>query len=86
MDGTSLMLAVCVDDAAMSVTKVVCGDNLLDATLRQLPVYRALGLEPPHFMHVQPVVGPDGLHLARYHGDIRIASFRKAGVAPEAPA
>lgn len=83
-DGAGYMLAVCVDDAAMGVTEVIRGDDLLDATPRQLLVYRALGLEPPSFMHVPLVVGPDGMRLAKRHGDTRIASFREAGVSPEA--
>lgn len=83
-DGAGYMLAVCVDDAAMGVTEVIRGDDLLDATPRQLLVYRALGLDPRRFMHVPLVVGPDGMRLAKRHGDTRIASFREAGVAPEA--
>ena len=36
-------LAVVVDDAAMNVTHVVRGDDLLDSTPRQIMLYRALG-------------------------------------------
>ena len=74
--GAGYALAVCVDDAAMGVTEVVRGDDLLDATPRQLLVYRALGLEPPRFLHVPLVVGRDGRRLAKRHGDTRIAAFR----------
>ncbi len=82
-DGAGYMLAVVADDAAMGVTEVVRGDDLLPATPRQLLLYRALGLTPPAFLHVPLVVSADGRRLAKRHGDTRIASLRRAGVPPE---
>jgi len=79
-DGAGYALAVVVDDAAMGITEVVRGDDLLDATPCQLLVYRALGLTPPAFAHVPLVVGADGRRLAKRHGDTRLAAFRDAGV------
>lgn len=76
-------LAVVVDDAAMGVTEVVRGDDLLASTVRQLQLYTVLGLEPPEFAHVPLVLGPDGRRLAKRHGDTRLSTFRAAGVRPE---
>jgi glutamyl-tRNA synthetase len=81
--GAGYMLAVVVDDAAMGITEVVRGDDLLPATPRQLLLYRSLGLKPPSFVHVPLVVSEDGRRLAKRHGDTRISAFRKAGVPPE---
>jgi glutamyl-tRNA synthetase len=81
--GAGYMLAVVVDDAAMGITEVLRGDDLLTTTFRQLLLYRALGLEPPQFVHVPLVVGPDGRRLAKRHGDTRIASLREAGISAE---
>ena len=78
--GAGYTLAVVVDDAAMGVTEVVRGDDLLPATPQQILLYRALGLTEPKFFHVPLVVGPDGRRLAKRHGDTRIASFREDGV------
>ncbi|WP_242344689.1 tRNA glutamyl-Q(34) synthetase GluQRS [Anaeromyxobacter terrae] len=77
-------LAVVVDDAAMQVTDVVRGDDLLSSTARQLQLYRALGLAAPRFAHVPLVVGEDGERLAKRHGAISLAELRERGVAPEA--
>ena len=77
-------LAVVVDDAAQGVTEVIRGDDLIPSTPRQLLLYRALGLTPPHFTHVPLVVGPDGKRLAKRHGDTRLQSLRDAGVRAEA--
>jgi len=82
-DGAGYALAVTVDDAAMGVTEVVRGDDLLPATPPQVLLYQALGVPVPAFFHVPLVVGPDGRRLAKRHGDTRVASFREAGVAPE---
>ncbi|MBR6588497.1 MAG: tRNA glutamyl-Q(34) synthetase GluQRS, partial [Kiritimatiellae bacterium] len=81
--GAGYTLAVVVDDAAMGVTEVVRGDDLLPATPQQLLLYRALGLKEPNFFHVPLVVGPDGRRLAKRHGDTRIASFREEGMKAE---
>ncbi len=77
-------LAVVVDDAAMGITEVVRGDDLLPSTPRQLLLYRALGLTSPVFAHVPLVVGEDGRRLAKRHGDTRLSTLRDAGVKPEA--
>jgi glutamyl-tRNA synthetase len=77
-------LAVVVDDAALGITEVVRGDDLIPSTPRQLFLYELLRLQPPHFVHVPLVVGPDGRRLAKRHGDTRLVTLRQAGVKPEA--
>ena len=81
--GAGYMLAVVVDDAAMGITEVVRGDDLLPATPRQLLLYQALGLTPPAFLHVPLVVSEDGRRLAKRHGDTRLCALRDAGNTPE---
>jgi glutamyl-tRNA synthetase len=78
--GPAYQLAVVVDDAASSVNEVLRADDLLPSTPRQLLLYRALGLREPAFCHVPLVVGPDGLRLAKRHGDSSLRSFRQRGV------
>ena len=79
--GAGYTLAVVVDDLEMGVTEVVRGDDLLAATPAQILVARALGADRElGYCHVPLVVGPDGLRLAKRHGDTRIASLRAAGV------
>jgi glutamyl-tRNA synthetase len=82
-DGAGYMLAVVADDAAMGITEVVRGDDLLPATPRQILLYRELGFPPPLFVHVPLVVSEEGRRLAKRHGDTRIRAFREAGVPPE---
>jgi glutamyl-tRNA synthetase len=84
-DGTAAyQLAVVVDDAAMAVTRVVRGDDLLRSTPRQLALYRALGLRAPAFAHVPLVLTPSGERLAKRTRPEAIADLRARGVAPAA--
>jgi glutamyl-tRNA synthetase len=76
-------LAVVVDDAAMDITEVIRGDDLVPSTPRQLLLYRALGSTAPRFAHVPLVVGADGRRLAKRHGDTRLVALREAGVKAE---
>ncbi len=76
-------LAVVVDDAALGVTEVIRGDDLIPSTPRQLLIYEALNLRPPRFIHVPLVVGPDGRRLAKRHGDTRLSALRADGVRAE---
>ena len=83
-DGTAAyQLAVAVDDAAMNVTRVVRGDDLLRSTPRQIALYRALGLPVPAFAHVPLVVTPGGERLAKRTRPATLASLRERGLAPE---
>ncbi len=79
-------LAVVVDDAAMGITEVIRGGDLVPSTPRQILLYRALGLEAPSFAHVPLVVGEDGRRLAKRHGDTRLSTLRSPGSAGVPPA
>jgi glutamyl-tRNA synthetase len=80
----SYQLAVVVDDAAMGVTDIVRGDDLLDSAARQILLYEHLNLEPlPRYWHLPLVVGPDGKRLAKRHGDTRLSHYRELGVSSE---
>lgn len=61
-------LAVVVDDAAMGITEVVRGADLLPSTAQQLLLYRALELAPPVFYHVPLVSDAQGVRLAKRAG------------------
>src|SRR5207249_2528608 len=76
-------LAAVVDDAAMAMTHVIRGDDLLPSTPRQLLLYRALELAAPSFLHFPLVTGEDGRRLAKRHGDTRLSAYREASVRPE---
>lgn len=70
-------LAVVVDDAAMGVTQVVRGRDLLSSTPRQLWLYEVLGLQAPEFYHVPLLLAPDGRRLAKRDADLDMGALRQ---------
>ena len=72
-----------VDDAAMRVTEVVRGADLLLSTARQLLLYRALDLQAPAFYHCSLVTDEAGARLAKRHDALSLRRLRASGVAPE---
>lgn len=53
-------LAVCVDDAAMEISHVMRADEWLGSSPYHIVINRALGIEPPIYVHVPMVLNPDG--------------------------
>ena len=82
-DVPSYQLAVVVDDAAMQITEVVRGADLLVSTARQLLLYRALGLPPPNFFHCPLVTDERGQRLAKRTESLCLRALRAAGKTPE---
>jgi glutamyl-tRNA synthetase len=82
-DLPAYQLAVVVDDAAMQITEVVRGADLLRSTARQLLLYRALGLTPPAFYHCPLLTDEQGVRLAKRHDALSLRSLRAQGRAPE---
>lgn len=79
----SYQLAVTVDDAAMGITDVLRGADLLDSTPRQLALYEALGLAAPSFAHVPLIVDAAGERLSKRDKSLTLASLRDGGTAPQ---
>jgi glutamyl-tRNA synthetase len=82
-DRPSYQLACVADDAAMRISEVVRGADLLLSTFRQLLVYRALVLAPPAFYHCPLVTDEKGVRLAKRHDALALRTLRAAGRPPE---
>jgi len=76
-------LSVVADDAAMRITEVVRGADLLRSTARQLLLYRALGFEPPRFYHCPLMTDESGVRLAKRHDALSLRALRQQGTTPE---
>lgn len=78
-------LAAAVDDAAMRLTHVVRGDDLLTSTPRQLALLGALGVPAAHvprYGHVPLVRGPDGERLTKRTPSSTACELREGGATP----
>jgi len=79
----SYQLACVVDDAAMQITEVVRGRDLLKSTTRQILLQRALGLPTPRYFHCDLMRDQAGVRLAKRHDALSLRTLREAGVTPE---
>jgi glutamyl-tRNA synthetase len=82
-DVPSYQLSVVVDDAAMGITEVVRGEDLLASTARQLLLYEALGLAAPAFYHCELVTDAHGARLAKRSDAFSLRAARAQGFSPE---
>jgi glutamyl/glutaminyl-tRNA synthetase len=81
-DVPAYQLAVVVDDAAMHITEVVRGADLLKSTARQILLFRALGLAIPDYYHCDLVRDEAGVRLAKRHDSLSIRRLREQGCTP----
>ena len=87
-DVPAYQLAVVVDDAAMRITEVVRGADLLKSTARQLLLMRALGYADlgyvaPDYFHCVLVRDAAGVRLAKRHDGLSIRHLRESGMTAE---
>jgi len=82
-DVPAYQLAVVVDDAAMRITEVVRGADLLKSTARQILLFHALGLTPPQYYHCDLVCDENGVRLAKRHDSLSLRKLREMGCTPE---
>lgn len=78
----SYQLACVVDDAAMSVTEVVRGRDLLRSTARQMLLQRALALPTPKYFHCELMRDKAGVRLAKRHDALSLRVLREKGCTP----
>ena len=75
----SYHLASTLDDAAIGVTHVIRGADLIAATDVHRLLQALLGLPTPLYRHHALVCGPDGKRLAKRDAAASLASLRAAG-------
>jgi glutamyl-tRNA synthetase len=78
-DVPAYQLAVVVDDAAMRITEVVRGADLLKSTARQILLFRALELAAPNYYHCDLVRDDAGVRLAKRHDALSIRKLQELG-------
>ena len=83
-DIPAYQLAVVVDDAAMQITEVVRGADLLKSTARQLLLIRALGYPVPAYFHCPLLRDEKNVRLAKRHDALSLRKLKEQGIAPAA--
>jgi len=73
-----------IDDAEMAISLVIRGDDHVNNTVRQIPMYQALGYQVPEFAHVPMILGADKKRLSKRHGATSVMVYKEMGYLPEA--
>ena len=84
-DGTATyQLASVVDDIDFGITHVIRGSDHRPNEELHRGLARALGAEPPEYLHFGLVLGPDGKKMSKRAEGASIAALREEGIPPEA--
>jgi glutamyl-tRNA synthetase len=81
-DVPAYQLAVVSDDAAMQITEIVRGADLLKSTARHLLLIRALGMAVPAYYHCNLIRDHAGVRLAKRHDALSLRALREQGRTP----
>jgi glutamyl-tRNA synthetase len=84
-DGTpTYNFCVVVDDIDMRITHVIRGDDHVNNTPRQINIFRALGFEPPVYVHLPTVLNEQGEKMSKRNGAKPVTQYRDEGYLPDA--
>ena len=73
-----------IDDHLMGIDYVIRGVEYLSSTPKYNLLYRALGWEIPHYIHLQPIMRDERHKLSKRDGDASYEDFIKKGYLSEA--
>ena len=76
--------SVVIDDALMGITHVIRGDDHVNNTPRQVPLFEALEYPVPKFAHLPMILGSDKARLSKRHGATSVLAYQEMGYLPEA--
>ncbi|UCD84986.1 MAG: glutamate--tRNA ligase [Deltaproteobacteria bacterium] len=77
-------LANVVDDHLMEITHVIRAEEWINSTPKHLILYRALGWEPPEFIHLPLLRNRDGSKISKRKNPVSLDYYREMGFLPEA--
>ena len=84
-DGSPLYhFTVVVDDAAMSITEVIRGEDHLSNTPKHILLFQALGYEVPRFAHLPLILNPDRTKMSKRKSQTAIDDYIAQGFIREA--
>jgi glutamyl-tRNA synthetase len=73
-----------VDDLEMNITHVIRGEDHLSNTAKHIALFRAFGVEPPHYAHIPLILNPDGAKMSKRDRGASLQNYVDDGYVPEA--
>lgn len=77
-------LAVVVDDYLMKISHIIRAEEWISSTPKHILIYKALGWEPPVYVHLPLLRNPDHSKLSKRRNPIWVSWYKKQGYLPEA--
>src|SRR4051794_5762844 len=72
-----------VDDLEMGITHVIRGEDHLTNTAKHIALFRAFGVEPPHYAHIPLILNQDGTKMSKSAIGASLSAYMEEGFAPE---
>lgn len=73
-----------IDDLEMNITHVIRGEDHLSNTAKHIALFRAFGVEPPHYAHIPLILNGDGSKMSKRDQGASLMSYAAEGYVPEA--
>lgn len=77
-------LASVIDDHLMEISHVTRGEEWIPSLPKNILLYKALGWEPPLFIHLPLILNKTGGKLSKRQGDVFVEDYLKKGYLKEA--
>ena len=68
----------------MKITHVIRGEDHLSNTAKHIALFRAFGVEPPHYAHIPLILNPDGAKMSKRDSGASLQTYLDEGYVPEA--
>jgi glutamyl-tRNA synthetase len=73
-----------IDDLEMNITHVIRGEDHLSNTAKHIALFRAFGVQPPHYAHIPLILNIDGTKMSKRDQGASLATYEQEGYVPEA--
>lgn len=73
-----------IDDLEMGITHVIRGEDHLSNTAKHIALFRAFGVEPPHYAHIPLILNGDGSKMSKRDRGASLTTYTDEGFLPEA--
>ena len=77
-------LAVVIDDFEMQISHAIRGEDHISNTPKQIILAKALGIDPPKYLHLPLILATDKSKMSKRHGAVSIVEYKEQGYLPEA--
>jgi glutamyl-tRNA synthetase len=72
-----------VDDLEMGITHVIRGEDHLINTTKHIALFKAFGVQPPHYAHIPLILNADGSKMSKRDRGASLTTYLDEGFLPE---